>query len=92
MCVWVCFWQRVLPVVCVCMRERERVVKQLSGIQLPHTILYCIGCNVQPPLLLTRVLLLREWKEMLSEVADMQSLLASLQHNAYYDNFKVCRC
>lgn len=37
----------------------------------------------------TRVLLLKDWKELLSEVADMQSLLGSLNHNAYYNNFKV---
>ena len=36
------------------------------------------------------MLLLKDWKELLSEVADMQSLLGSLNHNAYFNNFKAC--
>lgn len=37
-----------------------------------------------------RVPLIKEWSEVLSELADHQSLVASLKTSQYYHQFKVC--
>lgn len=38
-----------------------------------------------------RTVLIKEWKDILTEVGDHQSLVGSLKQSKYYQNFKVRR-